>query len=83
MCIQQPAPNPNWIVPPAGVQHLRGEAFAVGIVILRRWFARRRQLQALAALDDRLLTDAGVTREAAEQEIARSFWLAYARRHMK
>ena len=82
MCALQPSPTSHWIVSPAQAQHLRGEAFAGGISLVRRWLARRRQLRALAKLDDRLLADVGIAREAAQREIARTFWRTYARRHM-
>ena len=36
--------------------------------------SRRRQRRALAALDDRLLDDVGVSRTQAEVEAARPFW---------
>ncbi len=68
MCVQQPSPQGNWIVSPAQAQHLRGEALAGGIQLMRRWFARRRQLRALAVLDDRQLDDIGVSRADAERE---------------
>jgi uncharacterized protein YjiS (DUF1127 family) len=83
MPVPQAIHSSTWIVSPAQAQHLRGEAFARGIEIVRGWIARRRQLRALAALDDRLLADIGVSRQAAEREIARTFWMTYARRHTK
>ena len=39
-----------------------------------RWFERSRQRQALAALDQRLLDDVGITPIAAAREIAKPFW---------
>lgn len=41
---------------------------------LRLCMARRRQRQALAELDDRLLADIGVSRGAAARECAKPFW---------
>jgi uncharacterized protein YjiS (DUF1127 family) len=45
-----------------------------GIRALRIWRARRRQRQALAALNDHLLNDIGLTHEMARREAAKSFW---------
>jgi uncharacterized protein YjiS (DUF1127 family) len=42
--------------------------------MLRIWPARIRQGRALKDLDDRLLDDIGVTREAAELECGKLFW---------
>jgi uncharacterized protein YjiS (DUF1127 family) len=41
---------------------------------LLRWLDRGRQRHALRELDDRLLDDIGVTRAAAEREVATPFW---------
>jgi len=41
---------------------------------IREAFAHRRQRQALAKLDDRLLNDAGLSRVEAEHEIRKPFW---------
>jgi uncharacterized protein YjiS (DUF1127 family) len=40
------------------------------------WFGSNRQRRALAALDDRLLRDIGVTCTQARREAAKSFWTA-------
>jgi uncharacterized protein YjiS (DUF1127 family) len=50
---------------------LRGRAS-----VIRRWLERCRQRRALAALDDRLLRDIGITRAQAQREAARPFWSA-------
>ena len=83
MCSLQRSPGSYWLVSPAQAQHLRCEAFAAGMKLVLGWLAHRLQIRALADLDDRLLDDVDITREAAEREIARSFWLTYARRHLK
>lgn len=83
MCVPKPSPLGYWLLSPAHAQHLRGETFESGIQLMRRWFARRRQLRALAALDNRLLDDIGVSRAEAERQVAKSFRNVYARRHLK
>jgi len=42
--------------------------------IVRIWTERQRQRHALAALDDRLLADIGVTRYEVGREVAKPFW---------
>lgn len=44
------------------------------LATLRLWRQRARERRALAALDDRLLADIGVTRADAERECERPFW---------
>lgn len=39
-----------------------------------RWIENWRQRKALSKLDDRLLTDIGITRAMAKREIAKPFW---------
>ena len=41
---------------------------------IRFWMSRRRQCQALADLDDHMLADIGITREAALREANKPFW---------
>ena len=48
--------------------------FARSLDALRRAHGRWRQRQALAALDDRLLDDIGLTREQARKEAHKRFW---------
>ncbi len=43
--------------------------------VLEEWNARERQRRRLAELDDRLLGDIGVSRQAAASEAAKGFWL--------
>ena len=44
--------------------------------LLRRWASLRRERRALAALDDRLLDDVGITRAQADREAGRPPWNA-------
>ena len=41
---------------------------------LRGRFAKYRSRRALAQLDDRLLEDVGITQNARQRELSRSFW---------
>jgi uncharacterized protein YjiS (DUF1127 family) len=43
---------------------------------IRMWLQRSRQRRVLAELDDRMLSDIGVTRPQAEREAAKPFWCA-------
>ena len=42
--------------------------------VMAAWRSRARQRQALARLDDRLLADIGLTREAQTVECSKLFW---------
>lgn len=42
--------------------------------LLRVWCQRQQQRQALLNLDDRLLSDIGISRCEAQQEAAKPFW---------
>ena len=53
------------------LQRLTGQNW-LGIIAV--WIERRRQRRALGDLDERLLDDVGITREAAAREIAKPFW---------
>jgi uncharacterized protein YjiS (DUF1127 family) len=44
--------------------------------VLRRMHDRWQQRQALLDLDDRLLLDIGITREQAEREASKPFWMS-------
>ncbi len=44
--------------------------------LLRRWASLHRERRALAALDDRLLDDVGITRAQADREAGRPAWNA-------
>lgn len=52
------------------ISFIRLAAARIGV-----WSERVRQRRALARLDDRLLDDIGVTRELAQYEIRKPFWL--------
>ncbi len=58
----------NWPtgVRPQGLASLAGR--------LRAWLVKARSRRQLAALDDRLLRDIGVTPDAARREIEKPFW---------
>ena len=43
-------------------------------VLVAAWHSRARQLEALSRLDDRLLADIGLTREAQMVECSKLFW---------
>ena len=46
------------------------------VTLLGSWIERRRQRQALAELNDRLLKDLGLTRADVEGESRKPFWQA-------
>jgi uncharacterized protein YjiS (DUF1127 family) len=63
------------------VLHLRRRT-AITTALLPRWLAalrymheRRRQRQALLKLDDHLLRDIGITREQAQREAGKPYWM--------
>ena len=45
-----------------------------GLMLIARWIERSRQRRALAALDDHVLRDIGITRVEAEREAQKPFW---------
>jgi uncharacterized protein YjiS (DUF1127 family) len=49
-------------------------AMAACAYMIARWRDRARQRRFLAAMDDRLLSDIGVTRIEAEREYEKPFW---------
>jgi len=51
-----------------------GAALAQGLLTLLRWQELARQRRALAALDDHMLKDIGLSRAAVAQETGRWFW---------
>ena len=51
-----------------------GSAWLNGFRYVRAKLRQRRQLQDLAALDDRLLDDVGITREQAERALHSTGW---------
>jgi uncharacterized protein YjiS (DUF1127 family) len=46
------------------------------LALLRTWYLRTRQRQALVELDEHLLRDCGLTREQARREADKPFWMA-------
>jgi uncharacterized protein YjiS (DUF1127 family) len=52
---------------------------SAGAGLIRTWFQLHRQRRALAALDDRLLRDIGVTRPHAQREAGKPFFRLPAR----
>jgi uncharacterized protein YjiS (DUF1127 family) len=62
-------------LPPHPRRFIGGERYAWAGVI-RTWLQRSRQRRALAALDDRMLRDIGVTHAQAQREAAKPFWCA-------
>jgi uncharacterized protein YjiS (DUF1127 family) len=44
------------------------------LCLIAMWHERTRQRRALAAFDDRLLRDIGITRSQAERECNKPFW---------
>jgi uncharacterized protein YjiS (DUF1127 family) len=59
---------------PARLGIALGTALGCAWLRLRAWIDRRRQRHALAELDDRLLRDIGVSRQAARRELDKWFW---------
>jgi uncharacterized protein YjiS (DUF1127 family) len=55
------------------VRHSR-DALQHAVATLREWHRRRRDRATLAAFDDRMLRDIGVTRVDALYEINKPFW---------
>lgn len=51
-----------------------GEMIVSRLRIAQSWIERRRQRHALAALDDRLLQDIGLTRFDVKKEYNKPFW---------
>lgn len=47
---------------------------AIGWMLVARWIERACQRQALAALDDHMLRDIGITRVEAARECEKPFW---------
>jgi uncharacterized protein YjiS (DUF1127 family) len=48
--------------------------FAAAFSLLAAWIERARQRRALAALDDQMLRDIGITRVEAARECEKPFW---------
>jgi uncharacterized protein YjiS (DUF1127 family) len=63
-------PEPAWRLRPHGGWRRLGAA----VRVVWFWLERSRQRRALAALDDHLLRDIGLTRDAALRECTQPFW---------
>jgi uncharacterized protein YjiS (DUF1127 family) len=48
--------------------------FAAAFLVIKNWIERTRQRRALAALDDQMLRDIGITRVEAVRECEKPFW---------
>jgi uncharacterized protein YjiS (DUF1127 family) len=57
-----------------GPQRSPTHPFAAAWGRVESWIERTRQRQALAALDDRMLRDIGITRVDAAREAGKPFW---------
>lgn len=68
------APGPDWRVAGAPAWLRLGAAFSHALLTLLRWQEVARQRRALAAMDDAMLKDIGITRVDARREAARPFW---------
>lgn len=68
------AETPGWVAVVAAAYRRCARGLRDAAWRLAGILARRRSRRALAALDDRLLRDIGLTRVQAEREAARSFW---------
>jgi uncharacterized protein YjiS (DUF1127 family) len=68
------AETPGWIAVVAAAYGRCAQGLREAAWRLAGLLARRRSRRALAALDDRLLRDIGLTRVQAEREAAKSFW---------
>jgi uncharacterized protein YjiS (DUF1127 family) len=72
---------PNSATIPARVSARRPRAYKILMRlhavpdVLLLWLSRARQRRALAALDDRLLGDVGISRSDAAQEAGKPFWM--------
>ena len=59
-----------------GASRKPGFAVRIGALLdtVAKWQQRRRQRLTLAALDDHMLSDIGITRADVEAEVTRPFW---------
>ena len=60
----------------SGASRKPGFAVRIGALLdtVAKWQERRRQRLALAALDDHMLSDIGITRADVDAEVTRPFW---------
>ena len=75
--IPRPSPLSHWPATHKGGwtpgRILVGQVWRL-VATLLRWQERARQRAALAALDDRMLKDIGLTRADVTQEVSKPFW---------
>ncbi|THF64913.1 DUF1127 domain-containing protein [Pseudothauera nasutitermitis] len=72
--LDHPLARPAQSQPPAAAGRLASVFSARLGALLGTWSARTRQRRELAALDDRLLRDVGLSRETALREAEKPFW---------
>jgi uncharacterized protein YjiS (DUF1127 family) len=68
------APAPDWRVADAPARPRLRALLARAVLTLLRWHEVARQRRALAAMDDHMLKDIGISRVDACREAARPFW---------
>lgn len=67
-------PHRHWLLPAGAEARLRGKVLRLIADTVARWIARSEQRHDLAALDDHLLKDIGVSPQDAAREAAKPFW---------
>ena len=70
----EPARVPLIAVPRGRLEHAAARAIKRVLVRVKRWHRRARERAELAALDDRMLADIGLSRPEAEFLANKPFW---------